>query len=672
MADSNRRPSDEQVRIDYRKQIFMQKQLSKADAGLALNKPTIRDQIPGDEDGLMPKVELDKQESIKLLIPLWPDRPDAGLPPVFFNTLTLEWRNPADVKPEYKVFHTEQVPGPDTLPDANFPLTRELPFSDYHTIEGKIEVRYRVSGWNAPVETESDHSPITLDRIGPIRPGVPEKIIVNEPLITTAILEAVGGIACLIPDFDEEKKGFVTLAVALLDKPPTGELDPDELAYLGPLPLTRAILIPKALVYGMGSMLMYIVYFLFDKAGNRSDMPFPTEVQVALGDLPLDLKPAEVPLAADDLIDRADAAFPTTVRIRQFTNPLDADGILITWGENNLPRTPVSAHKPFPLDITVPWEHLKAEYDFAAGGTQEINVDYAVLRGDYPIASPGAIQVKVNLEITGPENPNPDPENPKLGLVRFNSFSNSDKQLTPADIGEAATGYITLTAEILASVLADDVLTLFWNGKAVTSTPYKIKGDETVDQEIPLVIPWADIEETPVMDQLPLRYSLTRPGLFNPQTSLPTFIDVEVETVDLPEPEFPDKDADPYPINCNALIEKDGKWGVRVHIPASAHLKEGVEVTATWQTYGKDKVTELPNTSTSDLLTVSKQEEQDGVDWFIPYERFLKPTYDTGDQYGWGKVIYQIKVRGTPVNSDLVEVMIAVFEHGDHCVIPRP
>jgi hypothetical protein len=165
---------------------------------------------------------------------------------------------------------------------------------------------------------------------------------------------------------------------------------------------------------------------------------------------------------------------------------------------------------------------------------------------------------------------------------------------------------------------------------------------------------------------------LTREDFNNPQESDPTFIDVAVEIVDLPEPEFPDLDTDFDLLNCESLIEKGGKWGIRVHIPTSAHLKEGVEVTVAWQTYGMDGTTPLSDTDFADRLPVSDAEEQNGIDWFIPYEKYLKPTYDTGDQYGWGKAIYSINVRGEEIKSDLVEVLIAVFELGGHCRIPRP
>ena len=654
MADSGARPTAEQVRIDYRKKLF------KESEGLALQPPTVVDAIPGDADGLIPESKI--HAPLKIEIPEWPDRPESGNP--FTNKLYLDWK-PASSN-DFLNFHDEDVPGTDTLPSDRFPLERTIPLNIFENYEGTFQLRYRVKHWNTPVETDSPAAPITIDRTGPIRPGVPDPIIVLEPLITTAILDRDGGVWCEIPDFIEDKKDFVTVAVAWMDKLPPADPDPADLAYLGTLPPDRKILVPKTIVTPLGSNIHYVVYFLFDKAGNRSDMSFPVvEVMVALGNLPAGLGIPRVPLAADDLIDRVDANFPTKVEIDQYINWDAYDFIRVRWGTTKLAETPVGSHLPFPLKITVPWLHIKAEYDFDGANVQETEVDYEVLRGKYPTDSPGKIDVKVDLAIPGPGTEDPGPINPNLELVKFLSSSDSDTELTEDDIGEPAKAFI----ELYDDPEVGDTLTLYWNGVAVTPA-YVVDGNETPNEEVEIIITWDVIKQTPVMSQLPMYYTLTRTGFNNEPESRRTIIDVNVEKIELEDPTFPDQDPG-YPLNCNALIEKAGVWGIRVHIPASDYLKRDVEVKADWQTYGKDDL-ELPGTHFPDDLIVSEDEERDGIDWFIPYETYLKPTYDTGDQYGWGKVKYSINIRGGDVSSDLVTVMIAVFEDGGHCVIPRP
>jgi len=126
-------------------------------------------------------------------------------------------------------------------------------------------------------------------------------------------------------------------------------------------------------------------------------------------------------------------------------------------------------------------------------------------------------------------------------------------------------------------------------------------------------------------------------------------------------------------INCNSLVEKDGEWGIVIHIPKSAYLKEGTDVKAEWITYDSTN-TEIPGTKYLETLTVSEAEEANGIDWLVPYVQCLKPTYP--GSFGIGKTKYSIVVRGTDVPSQTVQAYIAVFEAdgsgNDHCRIPRP
>jgi hypothetical protein len=370
-----------------------------------------------------------------------------------------------------------------------------------------------------------------------------------------------------------------------------------------------------------------------------------------------------VPLALDGVVDRADAAYPTKVHIESYTGWGSDDGIVVKWG-TNLARTSVGAHLPFPLAITVPWRHMAQEYDFnSATHVQPVAVDYQVFRGDVGFASPGGISVNTDFAIPGPVNPDPEPINPSLNLIVFESFSGSSTELTLADVGEDATASI----ELFDDPETGDTLTLYYNGVAVTSNPYVVDGTEDPNADIEIVIPWADIELTPVMDNLPMYYTLTRTGFANPQESGRTTIDVLVETIALPDPQFPGGTL----INCDSLQEKGGVWGIFMHIPTSTYLKEGTQVEAEWLTYD-DNDTEIADHT--ETLTVSEDEEDNGIDWFVPYEEYLKPTYP--GPFGVGKMKYTINVRGTDVPSSTVEVYIAVFE-GDgsgniHCRIPRP
>ncbi|WP_347906824.1 hypothetical protein [Pseudomonas grandcourensis] len=666
MASSFEKPTAEQVRANYREQFFV------AD----LIVPTVVDVMSGDLDGLIHKDKLGAP--LKVSIPLWSERPPvSGL----VNVLTLECQ--LSSSPEWvRVGTPEDVPGPDDLPDSAFPLPREIPLDIFKDYEGKFQFRYRVKNWNDLNDRESPSAPVTVDRTGPLWADPPHAVIdiVEKPVITDAVLTRDNGVFCVIPDFIETKRAEVQVHVAWLDRVPLPTDDITDFIVLSQaMPADRKVLVPAAAVRAYGSKTQYAVAILVDKAGNRGELSLPATVQVALGTLPSALKPCTVPLAVDGVIDRADAAFPTKVHIESYTGYNNDDGILVKWGTRELARTSVGVHLPFPLTITVPWSHMAQEYDFnSATHVQPVNVDYKILRGDYPYASPGAIAVNTDFAIPGPVNPDPDPINPNLNLIAFLSSSGSSTELTVGDIGKDATASI----ELFDDPEVGDTLTLFYNGVAVTSSenPYVVDGTEGPNEDIEFVIPWGDIEPIPVMNDLPLHYTLTRAGFANPQESKRTTIDVLVEIVDLPEPEFPDA-VFPFGVaNCNSLRLKapgSTEYGIFVHIPASTYLKAGVDVELEWQTYEYDGTTVIADTDHEETVTVSDQQQANGIDWYVPYEKCLKPTFRPPISGGKGTVKYSIDVRGTPVSSDPVSVIVAVFESAggpgnDHCKIPRP
>lgn len=330
-----------------------------------------------------------------------------------------------------------------------------------------------------------------------------------------------------------------------------------------------------------------------------------------------------------------------------------------------------------PLTITVPWPHMAGEYDFTSTThVQTVQVDYKVQRGDYPFDSPGAIDVDTDFARPEPGGPgvDPGPINPDLNLIEFESSLGSGTELVEGDIGEDAKASI----ELFDNPEVGDTLTLYYNGAAVLPA-YVVKGTEAPNEVIPFVIPWDVIKATPVMQDLPLHYTLTHADFANPHKSLPTTIDVMVEIVDLPEPEFPATDFPLGLVNCNSLrLKASGstEYGIFVHIPKSTYLTAGVDVALEWQSYEYDGTTPIAGTDHKETVTVTVDQQANGLDWFVPYEKCLKPTYRPTISGGRGIVKYTIEVRGTPVSSDPAGILVAEFEasgtDNDHCKIPRP
>jgi hypothetical protein len=656
MASSYQKLTAEQVRARYHQRFL-------ADD---LQPPRIVDAL--DADGLIHSSKRDAP--LKVHIPLWDGRPPfPGADP---NVLRMEWR-PSSSEQWLPVGNPEEVPGPDGLPDDRFPLEREIPLLIFRDYEGVFEFRYRVKNWNDGSERESPEVPVTIDRTGPVWVDPLKAMIdiVEKPVITDAVLARDNGVFCIIPDFIEANRPEVSVSVVWMTRPPLPTEDiTDFIVYTGLLPADREVLVPADVVRGYGSTTQYAVAILFDKAGNRGERSLPATVPVALGSLPTGLHPCTVPLAedAERLIDRADAAFPTRVHIEEYTGWLHNHGVQIRWGGQILARTSVGSHGGFPLKIAVPWPRMSQEYDFdSATHVQPVAVDYKILVGDYPFDSPGAININTDFAVPKPGKPDPELIDPSLNLVEFESFSGSHTELTMADINQPATASI----ELFDDPNVGDTLTLYYNGLVVTSAdnPYVIDGTEPANAIIDITIPWDDIKDFPVMDDLPMYYTLTHADFRNPQESVRTTINVLVETVTHPDPEFPPGTV----INCNSLVEKDGEWGIVIHIPKSAYLKEGTDVKAEWITYDSTN-TEIPGTKYLETLTVSEAEEANGIYWLVPYVQCLKPTYP--GSFGIGKTKYSIVVRGTDVPSQTVQAYIAVFEAdgsgNDHCRIPRP
>jgi hypothetical protein len=61
--------------------------------------------------------------------------------------------------------------------------------------------------------------------------------------------------------------------------------------------------------------------------------------------------------------------------------------------------------------------------------------------------------------------------------------------------------------------------------------------------------------------------------------------------------------------------------------PASNYLLKDVDVELEWQTYEFDGITPIDGTDHEETLTVSAEQQANGINWFVPYDKCLKPTY---------------------------------------------
>lgn len=646
--------SDEQLNVE---QVYRAKSttLSRVSAPNAYDSPTIDNTIPGDPDGLMhiSKIEGPAAEPIKITVKPWANLPEY---PGDVGHLYLEWKFQG--WSEYQPLEDREILDPGNQP--TFPGFFDIPKSVYDGYEGTFEVRYRVKEWNSGNEVESLSTPLTFDRTAPWMPGAPPEAIVPK-LITTALLDAEGGVECEIPDPGETKP--VTLALAWSDKVPDKLPPMDEMHFVGQLPADRKVKVLKEVFENFGSRTLYLAYGAMDMAGNLSQMSWPVTVENALGTLPSGLKPPTVPKGDDnDEIDREDAAAPVEVHTGTIDNYLPEDRIRIIWGTQSFIGGPMSQLGPSP-QVVVPWPNMRDAYDFSAGGQQTTPVKFQVLRGNHPIDSPPRVNpLKVDLEVPIEHPGKPDPEHPDFLAPIITSSSGSTTNLTRADADKPAKVTVTLPD----GIEEDDEITVKWNGVLVTATTHSIDGTEgaTIDIEVP----WDEIKKTPMMLDLPVRFQVKRPGVTNPLDSPAKTINVKVLKIELPQPKV---QMAGLLVNCDDLLQEGGEWGIHVLIPPSEYLKKDTNVLFVWQLFVNGEG--LINTEIMQEKTVTQEQEEKGILWFVPYLRCLKPSYIPGiRQTTRAQLAYGMQIDGEEAASNMLDVRVGVFENENHCVIPRP
>lgn len=651
--DKEQKRKARQVREDYLRSRSPRDEMQPAD---------IVDVIAGDPDGLLPVAVL--ANDLKIRIPLWEPAPPV---PNAEEWLILEWR--LKTQTEYSELSKEIFsPLPITEP---FPLDRVIKRQHFNGLEGTFDFRYGVKLWSGPRIDYSLPQPITIDRT-PIYGQTDPPAVVDPGPVTDAVLNADGGVWLEVPDFVEDKKDAVRIAVVWAFSPPPAEqpIVPD---FIVDLPANRRVKVDRGIIERLPSGDHYVAYELYDKAGNRSRPSRLRAVKVALGPLPEQLKAPFVPLApglgaGDDLIDLEDAHVGVVVEVPAYGNPHHADQIVVKWGDAELPGVPVGVGaNPFPVESPVNWTNLKAQYT-SAPNTQSTPVSYRIVRGttDFPLAPADAITVNVNLAYTGPENPNePDPVNPTLDLVLVRGDSNTDNHLIDTDNGKPATATIV----VYDPPTKDDVITLYWNGVAVADTV--TLDAEKADDQVTINVTWDEINAGNG-GSVPVHYTLSHPRFENEQRSRTTDVLVDAIPVIMDPPTYPDiSDANPDPIdelwvlNCDSLRKRKGtsEIGYQVHIPGSSYLVAGEPIELRWVLRKADTTTEVVGSELKASLTLPADAETNGLDWFItPYDPHILLAHAEPGHWAWAELTYSVKVGGKPVTSQIKHEVVGIHD----------
>lgn len=644
-----------QVRERY---IRQQRELN-SQRTMQLPPVTVVAAISGDADGLLPIAELTKSLAIKV-----EDWRQTTPPPFGVEDLHLEWR--PDGTSDYIKLSSESFTGTIT---ETFPLDRSIEQQHFIGREGLFHFRYGVKGWNSAVIEYSQDQPITVDRTPPY--GSDDPLAIEDPgPVNDTVLDADKGVFVTVPDFVENKKESVTVALVWSDKvpPPDQPIVPD-VSHL--LPADRRVLVPRALVDRYLSGDHYVAYELFDKAGNRSRPSRVRTVAVARGLLPANLKPPVVPLADDGLIDLADARTGVTVEIPRFDQYIPDDDVVVQWGATKLtPKRIGEGSNPFPVRVVVSWEHLAAEYTVPASTPYDVTVPvtYEVLRGTTPFPLPSAdgIEVDVNLAYPGPVNPvEPDPVNISLDPVVVTGDSNTPDHLTSADQGKNALATVTL----YNPTRLGEVITVYWNGVAVAATATLV-GNEKPGETVPVAVLWGEVEAGGA-GNVPVYYTVTHPDFINPQQSPEKRVQVDAVPIILAAATFPDIStvSGGSLLNCESLRKRvsDGQIGYRVSVPASRYLIAGEKITLNWVLKEADQITDVAGTELSKDLIIEADADKNGIEWFVqPYSQYILPAQeDTTNGWAYAHLVYTLTIDSKIVTSQFVDTVVGVQDLGD-------
>ncbi|MDE4539626.1 hypothetical protein GIB19_20710 [Pseudomonas sp. ITEM 17296] len=656
-------------RAEKARRNFLKLQNAPSTPALAdLTKPNVLD-IVDINDGTLHKDALKKNLTVQ--IPQWHFLPPPGSGPSDFSTLQLQFTLTGAEHTFVAIGPVKRF-DPPIVPE-DFPLTLEFPQESIPR-NGKLWVRYELIDHlgdkyvSLPIELICDSvAPWGDDPAPPLLPPneiINERYLVNHP----------EGIELDLPDYQDRAPGD-TYHVFYLKEWSEEDTDYENPAAAGAVTDDLKVILPADSVRLLGDGRFYIVYYLFDKARNRSRIRLPATIDVVVTPEPANLPRPEVPLATNDGVLSLDEAHAgVTVEIGLYTNRNDNDKILVTWGSTVLQAEQVGT-RPIPIKIAVPIQVLRDEYGKATG-VVPTNVSYKVLRHHAPYG-PADDDFNVDLSIAGPERPDPDPTwpvNPALLAPTITSFTGLENEIALPDRGQDA----TLTFDVYPDAANGQVVDFYWKGTLVTEARWVV--DQATGTEKSVTIPWSYIERAGNDPALPVHYTV-RASLtaINEQESSPRY--VHVTAIDM----TPDDLAfhgltDRGWLSCPSIwdpVDPAAAPAIRVWVPPCSGLfiEEETTITLSWlmynETVGGDLIAGVEKQET---LTLTADQISNGFIWRVePYLQHIQPIFKANPQGGRAQVSYVINTI-PPRISRPTENRISMSDQSTNgsCDLTRP
>ena len=664
MSNDSARLHAAKVRLDYQQ---LRVARLAAHKPMALDDPDV-ERIVDPDDGTLHRDALDA--ALPVSIKQWDNLPETGFGD--FDVLQLEMAR-ADAGGNVGDFLEVGITyscDAETL----FPLTAEVPQDEYPS-DGKRALRYRIDKYNSDTPEYSNSISLIFDKTPPWGRDFPEKAALAGNLITDAFFVTnPTGLKVTLPAY-EGQDAKDTYALFYTSTPLQEGQIPTPIDQ-GTLPTNRELLIAKDKIEALGDGLFYVSYLLADKATNLSNIGLPVEVDVNLGALPLNLQDPVVPLAADGLIDLADAQAGVTVEIPEFDNHLNTDSVEVTWGATEVIVEQIGS-RSFPVPISIPADNLRLAYG-AADTVVATPVSYRILRHRVPYG-PNSIDVDVDFSVAGPVRPDPDPDWPDpvhpdlLAPVVQGAVSKTDNVLDRTDAGQPA----KLTFKLYTNAKDGELVDFYWDGTLVPDAQYIV--DTSDGPDIETSIPWTYIEAAGNNPALLVHYTIRKStGAGNEQQSDSAPVNVDAVTIVLAPAVFERTSSRGW-LNCDSLWEDpknpagDPVFKVSV-APLDKYLPSGGVVNMSWTALGgRSGENLIPGAKKSEPVTITAAQAKNGFDWEVqPYTTHILPIYDPSGfgQDGRGRVQYNLSFNGEIVFSEPIETVVSLGTGSGTCPIP--
>lgn len=647
------------------------KYLKLQDAPLALTPPIVTepdvDGIVDRADGTLHKDVL--KADLVFKVPAW-----SALPIDYddYSILQLQFTLTGAEDTYMAIGDVQRYQGPFEAGD--FPLTLPFPQASLPR-NGKLWVRYEL--WDHfGALYHSKPLELICDSVAPWGDDPAPPLITPAGVINEAYLIGNSGIELQIPDYTDRAEGD-TYQVFYLDDWSENDADYDNPVAVGPVPADLNIKIPERIVRPLGDGRFYIVYYLFDKAQNRSRIRLPATVDVVLTPEPDALQPPSVPQAErDGVVNLAHAQAGVQVHILEYTNHRPEDMLEVTWGSTPLMPRQVGSHG-FPFPIPVDSVVLHDEYG-AAAGVKPTTVSYKILRGQAPYG-PAQRDVDVDFSVVGPVRPDPDPDwpdpvNGKILAPIITSFTREVDKITPADRGQTA----SLNFEVFEGAEDGQIVDFYWNGALLPGARWTV--DQAPGTEKTVTVPWQAIQDGGNNPALPVHYTV-RASVDpndNAQQSVTKFVEVSAIDMTPDDLEFLGITGQGW-LSCPSIWDPDDETAppaIRVQVPPCQrfNVQPGATMTLTWKVYdqrvGGDLITEVTKI---EPLNLTEEQINNGFVWKVqPYEDHIEPIYAAAPSRGRAEVSYVIDTPSLTSNPTENKISIADQSTGGSCDLTRP